>query len=299
MNKTVLRFLKKMTFLPQTVFLPFLYEHHTEKKLNLKKPVEFNQKIQWLKAFYQPKILNQLVDKYAVRAYVKEKIGEEYLNELYGVYDSFSEINFEELPNKFVLKAVHASSYNVICTDKADLDLKKIKRKIRRWQAANQYYRTGQEWAYKDVPPTLIVEKYLKNDERDSLTDYKFYCFNGKADFLEVHLDRAENHKRAFYDFDFKRLPFRYVSEERSISEEIKKPPTLDKMIELSEILAAGFPFARVDFYSVGDKIIFGEITFYPSDGRKDFYPEKYNKLLGDKIVLPKIPAGKRKITEF
>lgn len=287
-----------MTFLPQRIFLPLLYEYYTSKKLNFKEPVEFNQKIQWLKAFYQPKILNQLVDKYGVRAYVIEKIGKEYVNELYGVYDSFSEINFQDLPEKFVLKAVHASSYNVIITDKSELDLKVLKRKIKKWQSANQYYRTGQEWAYKDVAPKLIAEKYLKNDERDSLTDYKFYCFDGKPEFLEVHLDRAENHKRAFYNFNFERLPFRYVSEEKSISEKIKKPETLEKMISLSAILAENFPFVRVDFYSVSGKIIFGEMTFYPSDGRKDFYPENYNKILGDLIVLPKIPIGKNKITE-
>ena len=287
-----------MTFLPQRIFLPLLYEYYTGKKLNFKEPIEFNQKIQWLKVFYQPKILNQLVDKYGVRAYVIEKIGKEYVNELYGAYDSFSEINFQELPEKFVLKAVHASSYNVIITNKSELDLKALKRKIKKWQSANQYFRTGQEWAYKDVAPKLIAEKYLKNDERDSLTDYKFYCFDGKPEFLEVHLDRVENHKRAFYDFNFERLPFRYVSEEKSISEKIKKPKTLEKMISLSEILAENFPFVRVDFYSVSGKIIFGEMTFYPSDGRKDFYPENYNKILGDLIVLPKIPIGENKITE-
>jgi hypothetical protein len=298
MKKIGLRFLKKMTFLPQRIFLPLLYEYYTGKKLNLDEPVEFNQKIQWLKALYQPKILNQLVDKYGVRAYVIEKIGKEYVNELYGVYDSFSEINFQDLPEKFVLKAVHASSYNVIITDKSELDLKVLKRKIKKWQSANQYYRTGQEWAYKDVAPKLIAEKYLKNDERDSLTDYKFYCFDGKPEFLEVHLDRAQNHKRAFYNFNFERLPFRYVSEEKSISEKIKKPETLEKMISLSEILAENFPFVRVDFYSVSGKIIFGEMTFYPSDGRKDFHPDKYNKIIGDLMVLPKIPKGENKITE-
>ncbi|WP_418645185.1 ATP-grasp fold amidoligase family protein [Tenacibaculum insulae] len=299
MNKTVLRFLKKMTFLPQKVFLPFLYEYYTGKKLDLNNPIEFNQKIQWLKAFYQPKILNKLVDKYEVREYVIDKIGEEYLNELYGVYDSFAEINFEKLPEKFVLKVVHASSYNIICTNKNDLDLPKIKRKIKKWQAANQYYRTGQEWAYKDVAPKLIIEKYLKNNERDSLTDYKFYCFNGKAEFLEVHLDRAENHKRAFYDFDFKKLPFRYVSEDKSISEDIEKPVSLNKMKILAEKLSVGLPYVRVDFYEVEAKIIFGEMTFYPSDGRKDFYPNEYNKIIGDMFELPQIPKGKSKITEI
>ena len=293
MNRFVLRFLKKLTFLPQKTFLPFLYEYYTGKKLNLNHPQEFNEKIQWLKIFYHPVILNQLVDKYGVRKYVAEKIGREYLNELYGVYNSFSEIDFDELPDKFVLKAVHASSYNIICTDKSKLDFKKVKRKTKKWLTTNQYYRTGQEWAYKDVKPRLIVEKYLKDDERDSLTDYKFYCFNGKAAFLEVHIDRTQNHKRAFYDFEFNKLPYRYVSVEKSISEEIPKPTTLGEMIKLSEKLSADIPFVRVDFYSVKDKVIFGEMTFYPSDGRKDFYPEKYNKKIGDMIKLPSLNGSK------
>ncbi|MDY0779628.1 ATP-grasp fold amidoligase family protein [Tenacibaculum sp. IB213877] len=278
-----------MTFLPQKLYIPFLYEYYTGKKLDLKKPVEFNQKIQWLKTFYHPNILTKLVDKYEVREYVKEKIGEEYLNKLYGVYDSFSDINFAELPNEFVIKAVHASSYNLICKDKSKLNFSKLKKQFKKWLSTNQYYRTGQEWAYKNVKPRLIAEKLIQDEERDSLTDYKFYCFNGKVALLEVHIDRAEKHKRGFYDLEFKKLPFSYVAKEKSIQENLKKPENLDKMIKLSEILSANFPFVRVDFYSVKDKIIFGEMTFYPSDGRKDFYPDKYNKELGDMIKLPEL----------
>lgn len=288
MRKNVLRILKKNTFLPQRIYIPWLYEYYTGKKLDLNNPIEFNQKIQWLKVFYHKPILNQLVDKYAVREYVAEKIGDEFLNELYGVYDSYSEIDFDKLPNKFVLKAVHASSYNYICFDKNTLDVNKIKRKIKKWQRTNQYYRTGQEWAYKDVAPRIIAEKFIEDDSRDSLTDYKFYCFNGEAGFLEVHVDRDQHHKRAFYDLDFNLLPFRYTSKERTISEPIAKPETLDEMINLAKKLSQGFPFVRVDLYSVKGSIIFGELTFYPSDGRKDFIPDKYNVILGKKIKLPK-----------
>ncbi|WP_233901075.1 ATP-grasp fold amidoligase family protein [Tenacibaculum piscium] len=298
MNRTVLRFLKKMTFLPQKIFLPFLYEYFTKKKLNLENPIEFNEKIQWYKMYYQPKILNILVDKYAVREFVKEKIGTKYLNECYGVYNSFSEINFDKLPKKFVLKGVHASSYNIICKDKNNLDLAKVKKSIRKWQSTNQYYRTGQEWAYKDVKPRVIAEKFMKDENRDSLTDYKFYCFNGKPAFVEVHLDREENHKSAFYDFDFKKLPFSDSPVETLISEDFEKPYTLQEMIQLSEKLSAGLPFVRVDFYSIKDHIIFGEMTFYPGDGRKDFYPEKYNKIIGDMFELPELKNNKV-ITEF
>ena len=290
--------LNKMTFLPQKFYLPYLYEYHTGKKLNLRNPKEFNAKIQWYKLFYHPRLLNQLVDKYAVRSYVEEKIGALYLNELYGVYDSIAEIDFDGLPDRFVVKAVHASSYNLICKDKKQLNEKNYKKTFRKWFSTNQYYRTGQEWAYKDVKPRLIFEKFIEDDQRDSLTDYKFYCFDGVAKFIEVHIDRDENHKRAFYDLDFKKLPFRYVSQAKSISENIEKPDKLQEMITLSEKLAENLPFVRVDFYFTEGKIIFGELTFYPSDGRKDFYPEEYNRTIGELFKLPEL-KGRKVITDI
>ncbi|MDN3493428.1 ATP-grasp fold amidoligase family protein [Winogradskyella bathintestinalis] len=293
-----LRHLRKMRSLPPKIYTPISYEYYTGKKLNLKNPIEFNEKLQWMKVYYHPKVLTQLVDKYAVRAYVEEKIGAQYLNQIYGVYDKPEAIPFENLPNKFVVKATHTSSHNLIVTDKTKLNKKKAIKLFYKWLGKNQYYRIGQEWAYKDVPPRLIVEKFLKDDDKNSLIDYKFYCFNGTAKFLEVHLDRADNHKRGFYDFDFKLLPFRYVSLEKSISSDIKKPRNLNEMIKFAEILSAKFPFVRVDFYSIKGKTIFGEMTFYPSDGRKDFIPEKYNKIIGDYISIPKLESGQQAITK-
>lgn len=289
MRRLFVRILKKMRFLPPKIYVHFLYEYYTGKKLNLKNPKEFNEKIQWLKVYYHPKILNQLVDKYAVREYVKEKIGPQYLNDCYAVYDTPEEVQFDMLPNQFVIKATHASSYNLIVDDKEKINFRKAKKLFKKWLRINQYYRTGQEWAYKDVKPRLIVEKFLKNENQDSLIDYKFYCFSGTAKFLEVHLDRAQNHKRGFYDLDFKPLPFRYVSLEKSILTELDKPSNFEEMIKLSEILSDKFPFVRVDFYSIEGKAIFGEMTFYPSDGRKDMIPDEYNLITGDYIKLPEL----------
>ena len=299
LRKVSLRLLKKIRYFPPKIYAYFLYEHYTGKRLNLEKPVEFNEKIQWYKVFYHPKILNQLVDKFAVRSYVKEKIGVKHLNKIYGVYDKPSEISFESLPNQFVIKATHTSSHNLIVTDKNKVDTKKAIKLFKKWLRKNQYYRTGQEWAYKDVKPRLIAEKYLKEDKRTSLIDYKFYCFDGVTKFLEVHLDRADNHKRGFFDLDFNPLPFRYVSIEKSITSEIEIPSNLKEMITLSEILANKLPFVRVDFYSIEGKSIFGEMTFYPSDGRKDFIPIEYNKIIGDYFKLPKLSKGQKLITEL
>ena len=293
----MLRILKEMRFLPTKIYAHILFENYTQKKLNLENPIEFNEKIQWLKLYYHPKILNQLVDKFEVRKYVEMKIGSKYLNDIYGIYKNPNEIPFETLPNQFVIKATHTSSHNLIVRDKKFIDVKSATKQFHKWLSINQYYRTGQEWAYKDVEPRLIAEKYLNNAEQSSLIDYKFYCFNGTAKFLEVHLDRADNHKRGFYDFNFNPLAFRYVKKNKSITNKVEKPRNLKEMIRLSEILADNLPFVRVDFYSIEGESIFGEMTFYPSDGRKDLIPDEYNKIIGDLIKLPKLQDGQRFIT--
>lgn len=298
-RKFCLKQLRKMRSLPPKVYTRISYEYYTGKKLNLKNPVEFNEKIQWMKVYYHPKILTKLVDKFAVRSYVEEKIGSQYLNEIYGVYENSEDVPFDEFPNEFVVKATHTSSHNLIVTDKSKLDKAKAVKSFRKWLGKNQYYRIGQEWAYKDVQPRLIAEKFLKDKGVSSLIDYKFYCFSGVAKLLEVHLDRVDDHKRGFYDFNFNPLPYRYVSLKKSISSQIEKPSNLGEMRKLSEILAANFPFVRVDFYSINGKTVFGEMTFYPSDGRKDFIPDEYNKIIGDYIKLPKLENGQKVITKI
>ena len=294
-----LKTLRKWRFLPPKIYAPIYYEYHTGKKLDLDNPKEFNAKIQWYKVFYHPKILNQLVDKYAVRTFVEEKIGAQYLNEIHGVYNTPEDILYDELPNKFVIKATHASSYNLIVTDKSKLNKVKSNKLFKKWLSKNQYYRIGQEWAYKDVQPRLIIEKFLKEEGKTSLIDYKFYCFDGVAKFADVHLDRETDHQQGCYDLNFNLLPFRKVSKNKDISSQIEKPSNYDEMIKLSETLATNFPFVRVDFYSINGKTIFGEMTFYPSDGRKDFYPDKYNTIIGDYFTLPKLEKGQQVIKEI
>ncbi|WP_233267537.1 ATP-grasp fold amidoligase family protein [Algibacter sp. L1A34] len=298
-RKFYLRTLRKMRFLPPKLYAKSHYEYFTGKKLNLENPIEFNEKIAWYKVFYRPTILTQLVDKYAVRDYVEEKIGKQYLNELYAVYDSPEEIKYNELPQQFVLKATHASGYNLIVKNKNKLDKALSNKLLKKWLNINQYYRTGQEWAYKDVKPRIIAEKFIKDEKRESLTDYKFYCFDGIVKFMEVHIDREENLKLASYDLEFNKLPFNKMPLKNRIEGPIEKPATLNKMIELSEKLAKNIPFVRVDFYSIHDKIIFGELTFYPSDARRDYDPEEYNKIIGDYFKLPQLKNGQKVITEF
>jgi len=299
MRKFILRTLRKMRFLPSQTYVRFHYEYFNGKKLNLENPREFNEKIEWYKVFYRPKILNQLVDKYEVRSYVEEKIGAQYLNELYAVYDDANQVNFDSLPNKFVVKANHTNSDNLIVTDKDSLGKKKAVKRFKKWLSKNQYYRKGQEWAYKDVKPKLVIEKFLKEKNKNTLVDYKFYCFNGIPKFIDVHIDREEDHKQGCFDLEFNLLPFGKSKSYKSISSDIEKPNNLDEMVKLSAILADKFPFVRVDFYSVNSKSVFGEMTFYPSDARTTFYPDEYNLIIGDYFKLPKPEKNQRVITEI
>ena len=288
LRRFFLRHLRKVRFLPSKLYVKIHYEYFSGNKLDLNNPKDFTEKIAWYKVFYRPKSLNQLVDKFAVRAFVEEKIGSQFLNTFYGVFDDVNEIKFDEFPEKFVIKATHTSGNNLIVRDKNKLNLDKTKKLLKKWLKINQYYRIGQEWAYKDVKPRIIIEKYLEQIDQKSLTDFKFYCFDGKAKFIDIHTDREDEHKQGSFDLNFERLPFG-VSRFKQIYESPEKPVNLKEMIECAEVLSEKLPFVRVDFYAIDGKTIFGEMTFYPSDGRKKFYPEKYNRIIGDYFTLPKI----------
>ena len=279
LRRFFLRHLRKVRFLPSKLYVKIHYEYFSGNKLDLNNPKDFTEKIAWYKVFYRPKSLNQLVDKFAVRAFVEEKIGSQFLNTFYGVFDDVNEIKFDELPEKFVIKATHTSGHNLIVRDKNKLNLDKTKKLLKKWLKINQYYRIGQEWAYKDVKPRIIIEKYLEQIDQKSLTDFKFYCFDGKAKFIDIHTDREDEHKQGSFDLNFERLPFG-VSRFKQIYESPEKPVNLKEMIECAEVLSEKLPFVRVDFYAIDGKTIFGEMTFYPSDGRKKFYPEKYNRII-------------------
>nr|WP_286943505.1 ATP-grasp fold amidoligase family protein [Allomuricauda sp.] len=296
LRKIGLGLLKKMKFLPPETYVKIYYEYYTGKKLDLANPVEFNEKIQWLKVYYRPPILTKLVDKYEVRKYVEKKIGIGYLNELYQVTDHHNGIDFDKLPSRFVVKGVHGYNFNLIVKDKNRLNKAKARFYFRKWLSKNQYYRGGLEWAYKNVPPKLIVERYLEEPGKKVLDDYKFYCFNGIPKFVQVDIDRGYDHKIVFYDFDWNKLPFSKGTKSR-YEGNVKKPEKLSKMVELATILAANFPYVRVDFYYVKQQIYFGEMTFYPGDGRQEFRPDKYNKIVGDYLKLPRVPKEKKYIT--
>ncbi|WP_405409972.1 ATP-grasp fold amidoligase family protein [Maribacter sp. Asnod1-A12] len=297
-KKIIYGVLKKMKFLPQELYVKIYYEYYSGNKLDYNDLKDFNEKISWYKVFYRPKILNQLVDKYNVKAYVESKVGKHILNETIGTYDKVSKIDFDALPNKYVIKGVHGFHFNLIVNDKTKLNLLKSKYLLRKWMRKNQYYRGGMEWAYKDVKPLLLVEKYLEEMGKDIINDYKFFCFNGVPKFVQIDLDRGTNNYRCFYDMNWKKLDF-CTEISTFYQEEVEKPSNFDEMKEVAIKLADKLPFVRVDLYSINGKTIFGEMTFYPSDARRRFVPAEYNKIIGDYFILPKIPQGEKYITSI
>ena len=259
------------------------YYDATQERLDLENPKTLNQKIQWLKLYDSIPLKTQLADKYKVRSWVKEMIGEEYLIPLLGVWDRFEDIDFNVLPNQFVLKANHGSGWNIIVQDKQKFDVEDARKKFRLWMGRNYAYQ-GFEFHYKDIEPKIIAEQYME-EFKGQLNDYKFICTNGHIRYIWVDTDRYGDHRRTVFNTDWEKQDFRInypVAEDR-----ILKPDNFDKMKELATILCDGFLLARVDFYNVQGKIYFGEITFTPENGKMKIEPPEYDQILGDMINLP------------
>lgn len=253
--------------------------------LDLENPKGYNEKLQWLKLYDRKPLYTTLVDKYEVKKYIADLIGEEYVIKTLGIYDKFDDIDFEKLPNQFVMKCTHDSGGIVICKDKTKLDIKKAKKKIEKSLKTNYYYR-GREWPYKNVKPRIIIEEYLSDGSGKSINDYKFFCFDGEVKALFISSDREEVLKADFYDADFNLLPF--TIEHPNSGKIMEKPKNYEKMKELAETISKGFTHVRVDFYNINGKIYFGEITFFYASGFKKFDPPSWDRTFGDWIVLPK-----------
>lgn len=262
----------------------YMYYLKFKRLPNLKNPTKFSEKIQYLKLYGNLERYNKYVDKYEIRNYVKEKIGDEYLNELIGVYESEKDIDFEILPNKFVIKSTHGCAQNIVCKDKQSLDINQTKIKIKEWLNTNYYFVT-REPQYNNIKPRIIIEKYLQ-DKSGELMDYKFFCFNGKVDFIEIHQGRYGKHTVDFYDVQWNKMSLKDMNTQSDFI--LAKPKNLDTMVKISENLAEKFPFVRVDLYYVDDKIYFGELTFTPANGLKEFYPYEEDLRIANKIDLNK-----------
>ncbi|MEH6955602.1 ATP-grasp fold amidoligase family protein [Neobacillus drentensis] len=239
----------------------------------------YTEKMQWEKMYVRNPMKTKLADKYLVRDWIAEKIGSDYLIPLIGVWDSFKDICFEELPEQFVLKTNHGSGTNVTVKNKSELDKKATKYKFNDWMKMDFAYTTGFEMHYSDIPRKILAEKYLETSLGE-LQDYKFICFDGKPYFCWVDLGRYGNHTRTVFDLDWNLQPWTQAS--YGISQEpIPKPKNFDKMVELATVLCQGFSHVRVDFYNVEGVIYFGEMTFTNGSGLDPIVPKEYDYMLG------------------
>lgn len=271
-------------FIPAVLFMKIKYRFKLGKKLNLNQPKSFNEKLQWLKIYDKNPIYTKLVDKYEVREYISEIIGDEYLIPLLGVWNTFDKIDFSKLPNQFVLKCTHDSGGIIICKDKNKLDIEKAREKINKSLKRNYYY-SSKEWPYKNVKPRIICEKYMLDESGVELKDYKCMCFNGNVNCIFANTNRyGDELYVTFFDREWNELFFErhYHKDPRGVN----KPVMLNKMIKLAEVLSKELTFVRVDFYEVYGKIYFGELTFYPGSGFEEFTPVSYDYLLGSWIEL-------------
>lgn len=270
-------------------FIEKMFKATMDYPLNLENPKSFNEKLQWLKLYDRNPLYTKLVDKYKVREYISEKIGEGYLIPLLGVWDDPEDIDFDSLPNKFVLKCNHNSGLGMcICTDKSKIDIKKVKNELKSGLAQN-YYLNGREWPYKNVSRKIICEKYMTDETGKNLRDYKFYCFDGKPKIVGIYQDRNSDKETTgdFFDMNFEWVDLRFGMP--NALNKPQKPQKFQEMIKIAEILSEGMPEVRVDLYISNNKIYFGELTFFDGGGFDKIEPLEWDYKLGSWIKLPKI----------
>lgn len=273
--------------MPDEEFLKRRFKIKVGYDLNLEDPQTYNEKLQWLKLHDRKPLYTTLVDKYEVKDYVASIIGEKYIIPTLGVWEHFDDIDFDSLPDRFVLKTTHDSNGVMICSDKASFDYKAAKKKLEEHLKRNYYY-FAREWPYKNVKPRIIAEKYLEDRETCELRDYKFFVFDGEAKAMFITTDRNledEETKFDFFDMDFRHLPFTNGHPNAKIRP--KKPERFDEMRELAEKLGAGFTHIRIDFYEANGEIFFGEMTFYSRGGYVHFDQIEWDYTFGSWIKLP------------
>ncbi|WP_339149682.1 ATP-grasp fold amidoligase family protein [Sutcliffiella sp. BMC8] len=260
----------------------FLNTH--KYNLNLDNPKSFNEKIQWIKINGNLERFTKYTDKYEVRNYVKEKLGEAYLVPLIGIFEDVSEIPYKELPNAFVMKATHGSGWNIVITDKGKVDWKNECLKMKKWLATN-FYVTNSQKNYNSIKPRIIIEEYLEDPSGD-LKDYKFFCFEGKPHFIQINGEKSKQQQRNLYNTEWVKLDVKYKFD--NFAKQINKPKSLNKMLNIASVLSKPFGFVRVDLYNLDNIIKFGELTFTPINGYGKFTPTEFDFELGSLLNLKK-----------
>jgi hypothetical protein len=291
---------KKLAYSNVEKLIRQMYKKAFGKYPDLENPVTYNEKIQWLKVHWYDPLAEQCADKYAVRSYIEEKVGKGYLPELHGIWDRIEDIDFDKLPDKFVLKSTHASGHVIICRDKSKLNRRKVCRTMAGWLKMD-FFAFGGEWVYRNIPRRIICEELIKGPTISSTgcptgqlpIDYKIFCFHGIPKLIFITSDRAEgNLKIDFYDCEWKWQPIRYHHYPNKGDVHVR-PEGLDKMLSLARTLSSPFPHVRVDFYVEGERILVGELTFFTMCGLTPFEPEEYDGIIGNWLSILPLRAEK------
>lgn len=274
-----------LNFLSDESYIKLVYRARMGEKINLENPKTFNEKINWLKIHNRKQEYIKMVDKCEAKKYAENIIGEEYIIPTLGVYEKFEDIDFEKLPNQFVIKCTHDSGGVFIVKNKSEMNIKEARKKINNSLKHNYYY-AMREWPYKDVKPRIIIEKYMESSKEEGIKDYKIFCFNGEPKFTLVCSNRNGRNKNTdFYDLEWNLLPFTRARHNNS-KNGIEKPNKYDEMIKIARNLSKDIPFVRVDLYEINNQIFFGELTFFPSGGFEGFSPKEWDEKLGNWIEL-------------
>ena len=256
-----------------------------KKKIDLKKPKTFNEKLNWIKLYYRKPIMTTMADKYEVKQYVSDVIGSEYVIPTIAIYDKWNDIDFDSLKAPFVLKTTHSSGVIKIVKDKESFDYETTKKKFNKSLKENYFY-SCREWPYKNIKPRIIVEQFIKDSKEDNLPVYKFFCFNGEPYLVQtIKNDKTSYETIDYFDMDWKLLKIKQNFENSDVP--LDKPVNFEEMKALASKLSKGFPFVRVDLYSVDNKIYFSEFTFFSDAAYQRFYPDEWDLILGEKIILP------------
>lgn len=284
--------LNKFAFIfSDSLFLKIKYYLVLGKTLNLKNPQTFTEKLQWLKLNNKQPQYTQMVDKATAKDYVQSILGGEYIIPTYGVWSKFDDIDFSKLPDGFILKCTHDSSRGIVVRNKSQMNVTNMKMRIEKYQKRN-YYVHHREYPYKDVPHRIIAEQFLVNGNDAELMDYKFYCFDGRAEYVQIIANRSSNETIDFYDRDWVHQDFFGLNPDAKNAICChSKPENYKEMFLVADKLskAIGSPFVRIDLYNVNGHIYFGEITFYPASGMGVFTPNEWDKRLGDLINIKNI----------
>lgn len=281
-QETRLKILRLFDFIPDKLMIQLQYKIKTGRRLNLKNPTRFTEKLQWYKLYYRDSLMTKCADKYSVREYISQKGLEGILVPLYGVYESVEDINFDVLPDKFVLKTTNGSHTNIFCEDKEKLYITETKKLLHQW-LNKRPVKAGREWAYYNIKPRIICEKMLGNE----LIDYKFYGFRGNVEYIKVVKDRfhISGQKQGIFNDRFEQLPY-FKNDVGRIDNYLEKPPKFDEMVFIAKKLSQDFPHVRVDLYNIDGKIYFGELTFYDTSGYETFTPDEFDWILGRQFIL-------------